>query len=533
MIERLLKVEHADEPTEIVIHVNMLKEGWDVTNLYTIVPLRAANARILIEQSIGRGLRLPYGKRTGVTAVDRLNIVAHDQFQEIVDEANRPDSTIRLQAVVLDPVDLQQRMVTVVSQSTLASQLGITAEQMTATTVDAGSNVPRLFANAEEQRVAQIAYRAVQEMSRHATELPSVTYLNRPDVREAVVKRVSERYRPVQGELEGVVAPQPDIAAIVERTAMGMQQGTIDIPRIVVVPTGDVRSGFKPFRLALEGLRYPKVAEELWAQHLRTGQIDRIALRGGGVEEDRPEDYLVSGLIDFDDVSYDDHADLLYDLASQVVAHFQSYLSSEDATRVLRYHQREIARFVHAQMQDHFWEDATSYEVKVTRGFQELKASAYTAAADEPIRDYRAPVEDRVNIAKYLFGGFARSLYPVEKFQSDSERRLAVILERESIRWFRPRKGQFQIYYRVGSEHAEYQPDFVAETTDEVLMLEPKRESDMSVTDILAKKAAAEEWCRHASEWTVRHGGKPWRYALISHDRIADNMTLAGLVGSS
>ena len=44
MVTRLLKVEHTDEPTEIVIHVNMLKEGWDVTNLYTIVPLRAANA---------------------------------------------------------------------------------------------------------------------------------------------------------------------------------------------------------------------------------------------------------------------------------------------------------------------------------------------------------------------------------------------------------------------------------------------------------------------------------------------------------
>src|SRR5437867_10850716 len=96
MIESLLKVEHADEPTEIVIHVNMLKEGWDVTNLYTIVPLRAANARTLIEQSIGRGLRLPYGRRTGVTPVDRLNIVAHDKFQEIVDEANRADSPIRL-----------------------------------------------------------------------------------------------------------------------------------------------------------------------------------------------------------------------------------------------------------------------------------------------------------------------------------------------------------------------------------------------------------------------------------------------------
>ncbi len=96
IVQKLLAVESYDEPTEIVIHVNMLKEGWDVTNLYTIVPLRAANARTLIEQSIGRGLRLPYGRRTGVEVVDRLNIIAHDKFQEVVDEAGRGDSPIRL-----------------------------------------------------------------------------------------------------------------------------------------------------------------------------------------------------------------------------------------------------------------------------------------------------------------------------------------------------------------------------------------------------------------------------------------------------
>ena len=60
----LLELEHTDE-TEIVIHVNKLKEGWDVTNLYTIVPLRASASEILTEQTLGRGLRLPYGKRTG------------------------------------------------------------------------------------------------------------------------------------------------------------------------------------------------------------------------------------------------------------------------------------------------------------------------------------------------------------------------------------------------------------------------------------------------------------------------------------
>ena len=43
MVKKLLTVEDPTNETEIVIHVNMLKEGWDVTNLYTIVPLRAAN----------------------------------------------------------------------------------------------------------------------------------------------------------------------------------------------------------------------------------------------------------------------------------------------------------------------------------------------------------------------------------------------------------------------------------------------------------------------------------------------------------
>jgi type III restriction enzyme len=33
---------------------------------------------------------------------------------------------------------------------------------------------------------------------------------------------------------------------------------------------------------------------------------------------------VVSGLVDFDDISYDEHADLLYDLATQTVQHFKT-----------------------------------------------------------------------------------------------------------------------------------------------------------------------------------------------------------------
>ena len=49
------------------------------------------------------------------------------------------------------------------------------------------------------------------------------------------------------------------------------------------------------------------------------------------------------------------------------------------------------------------------------------------------------------------------------KFQSDQERNLAVILEREAIKWFRPAKGQFQLFYQWNGKQSEYQPDFVAE----------------------------------------------------------------------
>ena len=95
----------------------------------------------------------------------------------------------------------------------------------------------------------------------------------------------------------------------------------------------------------------------------------------------------------------------------------------------------------------------------------------------------------------------------------------------------RPAKGQFQIYYKQGADHPEYQPDFVAETADRIYMLEPKAKNEMDDPIVRAKAEAAVNWCRNASEHTARHGGKPWRYALIPHDAIAENRTLAALAG--
>jgi len=104
-----------------------------------------------------------------------------------------------------------------------------------------------------------------------------------------------------------------------------------------------------------------------------------------------------------------------------------------------------------------------------------------------------------------------------------------MILDREALKWIKPANGQFQIYYKSGIDHPEYVPDFVAETTTCIYMLEPKARNEMEDAEVLSKRSAAVTYCIHASKHTAESGGKPWKYLLIPHDEIAENMTLAGL----
>jgi type III restriction enzyme len=532
MVERLLKVEHADEPTEIVIHVNMLKEGWDVTNLYTIVPLRPANARVLVEQSIGRGLRLPYGRRTGVSAVDRLSIVAHDRFQEIVDDASKPDSPVRVQAVVVSGDELEQGARAIVAPSLVDVRLGVRRRETGSTIEVATGGVSAAFDSATERAIAEFVRDRIFELAANAIAVPSVSSLDRREIQEQLTRDAEEFFRPHQIEMDEI-ARRPDTARIVKETSQIVRDGTIDIPRVLVVPRGEVRTGYRPFLLDLRALSLQPPSEEIWIQYLRTGANEVVGLDSRGIEEDRLEDFVVRGLIDFDDVAYDDHADLLYDLAGQTVAHFRSYLSDDETRRVLQFHEREVARFIHAQMQEHYSEEAEGYDVQVSKGFVPIKESAYTAVGGEAMLDFRRPPPDKASIAKHVFSSFHRCLHAAAKFQSDTERVMAVILDRESLRWFRPARGQFQITYRVGPTEGEYQPDFVAETGGTIYMVETKKRSDLDDADVIAKKEAAIEWCKHASAHAATYGGKSWIYSLIPHDLVAENMTLDGLVRSS
>ncbi|OKS41726.1 DEAD/DEAH box helicase family protein [Pseudomonas aeruginosa] len=535
MITRLLAVESVDEPTEIVIHVNMLKEGWDVTNLYTIVPLRAANARTLIEQSIGRGLRLPYGKRTGVASVDRLNIVAHDKFQEIIDEANRGDSPIRLKQVILDAPSADDKKVSVQVESGAAARLGLTEAPVVVTgasATDSGAEVPvpkPVFTTEAEKQAARVVMDVIGKYEVRRDLVPTSSALLKPEVQKEILAEVAERLKPLQGELLAGVdesVPALDLSAVVAKTTEIVVQQTIDIPRIAVVPTGEVTTGFHAFKLDVSQLHLQPGQREIVGQMLRTNEQFTLAAEVG-LKEQRPEDYIVHALVDFDDIDYFTHADLLYDLAGQMVQHLRSYLSEDEAISVLDRDRRLIAREIHAQMMTHFWEEATEYEVQVSRGFTELKPCNYTATAGQTAHHFRETVTETSRIKQMLFGGFARCLYPLQKFDSDTERRFAIILERDALKWFKPAKGQFQIYYKLGTEQPEYIPDFVAETDAIIFIVETKARADINTQEVQAKAAAAMRWCKHASDHAASVGTKPWKYLLVPHDEVSESKRLA------
>lgn len=539
MITRLLAVESVDEPTEIVIHVNMLKEGWDVTNLYTIVPLRAANARTLIEQSIGRGLRLPYGKRTGVATVDRLNIVAHDRFQEIIDEANRGDSPIRLKQVILDAPSADDEKVSVQVGSGAAARLGLTD---TAPTVDPASAAVHggsgrdeakpaptpVFTTEAEKQAARVVMEVIGEYEVKRDLVPTSSALLKPEVQKKILAEAAERLKPMQGNLlasAGDMAPALDLSAVVAKTTEIVVQQTIDIPRITVVPKGEVTTGFHPFSLDISQLRLQPGEREIVIHNLHTNKQDTLAAKIG-LKEQRPEDYIVHALVDKDDIDYFTHADLIYDLAGQMVRHLQSYLSESDVLNVLNGQRKTIANEIHSQMMAHFFEEATEFEVQVSRGFTELKPCNYTATAGQAPRHFRETVEDVGRIKQMLFGGFTKCLYPLQKFDSDTERRFAVIIERDASKWFKPAKGQFHIYYKLGTEQPEYVPDFVVEMDAFILLAETKKRDDMKSDEVVAKAAAAARWCKYASDHAKNVGGKPWKYILVPHDEIAESKRL-------
>lgn len=523
-IAQLLSLESLDNKIEIVIHVNMLKEGWDVTNLFTIIPLRTAASQTLREQTIGRGLRLPYGKRTGVDKVDKLTIVAHDRFQEIVDAANKPDSIIRLENIIqIDPQEINRPREVVTSVSTVEQQLQ--DEQKRIETI----------AQPEEQEKARISLevkKAVYETLPEVTaEVTSVQDLTRAEIKELVIEKIRQKlYDTAQPSLFAEQAFHEVVAAY-ETLVADFTENIIEIPRIPIQQIDEIRSGFHAFDLDTKNLNYQPVSEEILVKKLREQEngID-IVIGRGRIVPDSLDRILVNELINYSEIDYDAQADLLFKLARQAIEKFKTYLDDEPMMNVVQYHKKEIGRYIYTQMMEHFYCEVPRFENPVVHPFTRIEEHNFSKYTQDKVYDYRETITPTNSIPSKVFAGYTKACHRLYKFASKTEKDFAIILEQDSsvLKWLRPAASQFHIYWDHNSRR--YHPDFVVETAGVIYMVETKKEGDIDSPEVQEKSQAAQLFCANATAFTANNGGKPWIYVLIPHDAVRVNMGFETLV---
>jgi len=527
-VQRLLQVESPLERTEIVIHVNKLGEGWDVTNLFTIVPLRASASEILTEQTIGRGLRLPYGRRTGVDMVDTLAIIAHDRFQAVVEAAKDQQSLIRKHFTIGENGDVSSVPVKPVHvPSTLETAFTGAQPGFKAGPQSPYTPPPPILETDRERTIAGAVFESlrVQASSDISGEQA------RKSLVEAAHRTITQSQEALPGLGDNPKVEDAEIRAIVDTLATHIATGTIEIPRVVVSPDGDINFGYNDFDLTdLNRINYSPLAENLIIEEVRTGKRrEPIVADQPGVKEARSEDYIIRALLDYDEIDYDDHADLLQKLATQIVHRLSEYLDEVEVERVAYQYENDLAKFVAAQLAENRWESPVNYQAHVTAGIATLKPLDFTMPEGAPLKHHSEKPATRSALLQTAFGGFSRALYPVQKFDSDQERIFAGLLERDDQvqKWMKPARKQLQIEW--DGRGANYEPDFVIETADEKWIVEVKAEGEMESPEVLAKMRAAVEWCSHASESAEASGGKPWVYLLIPHTSITTTVTLDAL----
>ncbi|QRE78328.1 DEAD/DEAH box helicase [Methylobacterium aquaticum] len=90
-VGRLVAIDQPGNKVKVVVNVFQLSEGWDVTNVWVIAPLRSLASFSNAIQTIGRGLRLPSGRRVGDEETDTLDVLCFgkEDFGTIVKQATK------------------------------------------------------------------------------------------------------------------------------------------------------------------------------------------------------------------------------------------------------------------------------------------------------------------------------------------------------------------------------------------------------------------------------------------------------------
>jgi type III restriction enzyme len=477
-LAELAKVEYPNSPVRIIISVGMLKEGWDVRNVYVIASMRSSVSEILTEQTLGRGMRLPFGTYTEIEILDTLEVIAHERYQDLLKKAgvlNEAFIDHRTRAVLRTNAQGQTVVVKETVTASAAPLMALTRQAMPPQPVD-GSSGP--VVTTAEHRTAQAGWAAAslkQEIVRRSN-LPAIQV---PILRMTAVKSSfsladitdKDAFR----KLGSSLAADPD----------GELSRTLVSARVVVGPDGLKRTEL----ITTSAADRVRTAPRLFPEEDLRAELAEAVLASPAVPARRHERAALAPLLDA----------FFSGLGNQAVAMLSANLDRA-AARFIRLVEQEQRRFM----------PKPSFDQVV-----ELQAFDPKRVTDKPISGDRFSGFARGT----AYEGWRRSLFPIEWFDSRPERTVANMVDDDDgvACWVRLHIKELPILWTSGGQ--EYNPDLIVVETDSThWVVEVKQDKEMTSADVQGKREAASRWANHVS--ADDKVGVRWRYLLVSESDI-------------
>lgn len=546
-IQKLLTIEKNTNPIEIVLHVYKLKEGWDVNNLFTIIPLNVAKSDILALQTIGRGLRLPFGEITGIEELDTLDIVAHDHYREIIDDIkNNPvfkkrnldeEDISKTKTVKVEPV-VENQQISLFDEALRESEIKSYQDLNSETAVE------NLFAEYQKAFVKKVSPKKAEDNS---GQMSIFDFFGNSDNGTETSNSVSMQVDEVPQKSSdsnviesSLVVQQGDTSLQIDlqKSSGGknvlpyakqefikkieeLKRVAISVPKIGISYSSTI--AFKPFKVKRNITDFDVAASRIERYDTVNDKLLQV-LDADALIVENPENMLAVSLLESIPEFSSDDAEFILDVVDQYLALIDG--TDDEKKKIVRRYATVIVEDLRKQIYASK-EESTEFVFSVQKDL--IVFGTFVKNMKENGRlNYKKEVPDKKNIKQYLFEGYKKSYYAENAFDSDDERRLSVILEEDSdvIRFIKPPLNQLGLFYKAAKQ---YNPDFLVETDEKKYMIEVKAANQTDNEDVQDKAKAALKWCECASK--VDADGKTWEYRLVPGDKIAVGNTFKYVIG--
>lgn len=441
-IQKLLTIEKNTNPIEIVLHVYKLKEGWDVNNLFTIIPLNAAKSDILALQTIGRGLRLPFGEITGIEELDTLDIVAHDHYREIIDDIkNNPvfkkrnldeDDIPETQTVNVEPV-VENQQISLFDEALHESKIKSYQD------LNNKNAVENLFAEYQKAFVKKVTPKKSDDNSGQM----SIFDFFENDNTE--IQTEMQQTPSISGGVDAsITVPQGDAALRIDlqkssggksvlpyakqefiKKVEELKKVAISVPKIGISYSSTIT--FKPFTVKRNIMDFDVAASRIERYDTANGKLLQV-LDADALIVENPENMLAVSLLESIPEFSSDDAEFIIDVVDQYLALING--TEEEKKKIVRRYATviidDLKRQIYASK-----EESTEFVFNVQKDLIVFKSFVKNMKKNGRL-NFKKEVPDKKNIKQYLFEGYKKSYYAENAFDSDDEKRLSVVLEEDS-----------------------------------------------------------------------------------------------------